>query len=192
MRSIFLLRWGTGGPLDGRDALARPGSRMRAAFGLPEPPASVIAALARGSPNLLRPELSCPPRPRGRSRAMQATSWTRHPTAKDSEATCGKVWPRKRPREPREDRHPKGRDLRAASDHAPASIRWLGTRRRAAHLGGRDGRCGKLGEWAGAAGARVEPAPGRACPRATARGHERSGFAMPGKQSIKPLLSKGH
>ncbi len=87
------------------------------------------------------------------------------------------VWPRKRPREPREDRHPKGRDLRAASDHAPASIRWLGTRRRAAHLGGRDGRRGKLGEWAGAAGARVEPGPGRACPRATARGHARSGFA---------------
>ena len=49
MRSIFLLRWGTGGPLDGQGALARHGPRMRAAFGLPEPPASAIAALARGS-----------------------------------------------------------------------------------------------------------------------------------------------
>lgn len=84
-----------------------------------EPPASVIAAPARGSRNLLRPELSSPPRPRGRGRALQATSWTRHPTAKDSEATCGKVWPRKRPREPREDRHPKGRDLRAERTMPP-------------------------------------------------------------------------
>ncbi len=72
---------------------------------------------------------------------------------------------------------PEGPRFAGRTDHAPASIRWLGTRRRAAHLGGRDGRRGKLGEWAGAAGARVEPAPGRACPRATARGHERSGFA---------------
>lgn len=113
------LRGGTGGSLDGRGALARPGPRMRAAFGLTEPPASVIAAPARGSRNLLRPELSSPPRPRGRGRALQATSWTRHPTAKDSEATCGKVWPRKRPREPREDRHPKGRDLRAERTMPP-------------------------------------------------------------------------
>ena len=53
MRSIFLLRWGTGGPLNGQGALARPGPRMRAAFGLPEPPASVSAALARGSRSTL-------------------------------------------------------------------------------------------------------------------------------------------
>ena len=32
-------------------------------------------------------------RPRGRDGPCMSTSWTRHHTTKDSEATCGKVWP---------------------------------------------------------------------------------------------------
>ena len=151
MRSIFLLRWGTGGPLDGQGALARHGPRMRAAFGLPEPPASAIAALARGSRYSLVDQVAA------------GATWGRSGPAK-GRGNRGKIVTRRAeicgPNGscPRVD--PLARDETAGG--AP---------------GGRDGRRGKLGEWAGAAGARVEPAPGRACPRATARGHARSGFA---------------
>ena len=73
MRSIFLLRWGTGGPLDGQGALARPGPRMRAAFGLPEPPASVIAALVSDAKqNRLLCQIADPNRMEKRKTAVRA------------------------------------------------------------------------------------------------------------------------
>lgn len=56
------------------------------------------------------------------------------------------------------------------------AARWLGTRRRAAHLGAGTGR-GKGSGRRPLAGRSLGRGPGRACPRATARGHERPGFA---------------
>ena len=135
------------------------------------PPASVIAALARGSPNPLPPELSSPPRPGGRGRGLAGDELdapstqrrevrrpvVRSGAAKATVTRMGRDWP-------------PDRTMRRAA-------RWLGTRRRAAHLGAGTGR-GKGSGRRPLAGRSLGRGPGRACPRATARGHERPGFAM--------------